>query len=740
MTYYVDPAGDDSAAGTSPATAWRTLAKVNATGFLPGDTVAFKAGGTWTGQLAPTASGAAGAPITFTSYGDAGRARIDGAGRVTSAVLLADLKHVVLDGLDVTNTGACGAYRNGVNVTARDSGELPGIVLRNLTVHDVDGPTGTHVNIGYGGILVNVRGCAVPTYFRDLLIENNHVARVPSYGIVTWSTWMQREGWNALWEELGIPAGEFRPFTPTEGLVIRGNRVEDIGNGGINPNQARNVLIEHNTVLRTSMQHRNAAVWWSGVDDIVVQHNEVAQTHYNGPMQDSSAFDADESVHGSLVQYNYSHDNGGGFFMTCSAHDAPTESVVRYNISENDRGYVFMFIVANTARADIYNNTVYATKSTVDEPLLGMVHQDGLNHTGIAFRNNVFVNPLAAPYHARDAEYSGNLYHGGPVPEDLAAVIGDPCLTAPGSGRHGYGLGAGSPALAAGRTVLGDGGRDHFGAPLPGAAPDLGAVQSAAAATWDGEILDLRAAQVVDSVELAVPYGRGAPPVDVQIWESTGWTTAVSGARLDFASDTGTVEYRTVRLPHPVTTGKVRVVAGGLTIRGVRAAGGGSPPAPVVTSSYGTSKGTLHHIADGWSGTSWASARGVTFPGDVTVCFPAARPVGSVTLSVSHGRDQGVTGLDIQTWDGSAWVTRRSGVTLTWDSDTATVESRTITLPAPVTTERVRLIVTAANLAHGRFALHGMDVGAGGRNAGPHDIGRGHDAIEGPSPVDSSVA
>jgi hypothetical protein len=38
--YYVDAAGgDDSAAGTAPAAAWRTLDEVNATTFRPGDRI-----------------------------------------------------------------------------------------------------------------------------------------------------------------------------------------------------------------------------------------------------------------------------------------------------------------------------------------------------------------------------------------------------------------------------------------------------------------------------------------------------------------------------------------------------------------------------------------------------------------------------------------------------------------------------------------------------------------------------
>ena len=69
VDYYVDSAaGDDAAAGTSPQTAWRSLAKVNAAELRPGDVVRFKRGGLWRGSLVPR-SGEPGNPVTYTSYG-----------------------------------------------------------------------------------------------------------------------------------------------------------------------------------------------------------------------------------------------------------------------------------------------------------------------------------------------------------------------------------------------------------------------------------------------------------------------------------------------------------------------------------------------------------------------------------------------------------------------------------------------------------------------------------------------
>ena len=45
QAFFVDPDGDDSAAGTSAAQAWRTVARVNQQQLKPGESVLFKRGG-----------------------------------------------------------------------------------------------------------------------------------------------------------------------------------------------------------------------------------------------------------------------------------------------------------------------------------------------------------------------------------------------------------------------------------------------------------------------------------------------------------------------------------------------------------------------------------------------------------------------------------------------------------------------------------------------------------------------
>jgi len=66
--YYVSNSGSDANGGTSTGTAWQTIAKVNASSFLPGDSILFKCGDSWNEQLNVPSNGTAGNPIILASY------------------------------------------------------------------------------------------------------------------------------------------------------------------------------------------------------------------------------------------------------------------------------------------------------------------------------------------------------------------------------------------------------------------------------------------------------------------------------------------------------------------------------------------------------------------------------------------------------------------------------------------------------------------------------------------------
>jgi hypothetical protein len=73
-TYYVSPSGSDTNSGTSPSQAWKTVHRVDATTFRPGDGILFQGGATFNDDVlmpgwgAPM-SGTSSQPIVFGSYG-----------------------------------------------------------------------------------------------------------------------------------------------------------------------------------------------------------------------------------------------------------------------------------------------------------------------------------------------------------------------------------------------------------------------------------------------------------------------------------------------------------------------------------------------------------------------------------------------------------------------------------------------------------------------------------------------
>jgi hypothetical protein len=100
--YHVSPDGNDANDGRSPAKAWKTVAKVNATTFAPGDQILFARGGEWRESLKASSSGAPGKPIVYAASGTGAKPKFwgsdivtvgaDGSARIAApvAALLAD--------------------------------------------------------------------------------------------------------------------------------------------------------------------------------------------------------------------------------------------------------------------------------------------------------------------------------------------------------------------------------------------------------------------------------------------------------------------------------------------------------------------------------------------------------------------------------------------------------------------------------------------------------------------------
>lgn len=496
-TFYVDSEnGDDSADGMTPETAWKTLTKVNETQLIGGDRILLKAGSVFEDQaLSIKSGGTAENPIIIDMYdgdvvgAEAGeRPHIKGNGKnsfeyqgnqISYGLHIKNASHVQVNNVEISNQGDTRKLSVGLCVEAAGCGVMQGVHINNVYIHDVNG-TYEEKTLPNGGLYYVVSDHSNNTRFDDIQVVNNIVKRVSRTGISVGMT-----SSTDLWDGHGgiIPQEVLDAYGHTN-VLIRNNYVEEAGGDAIVPMFSIKPVIEYNisngasqNTKHTSMY--NAGIWPWRCEDAVFQYNECYGTILNG---DGQAYDCDWS-RGTIYQYNYSHDNEGGFILICQSE--VLDSIVRYNISQNDQRC--LFLTSNTHNADVYNNTFYIGEGLDTE----VVEDVG----GVAtLKNNIFYNlgTSTTTTWGRNFSYENNLYYGyDSTPEDSRKIIADPMFTDPGTGGTGvlggsaidtlggYRLQEDSPAIDAGLEIENNGGRDYFGTPLADGKTDIGAAEYA---------------------------------------------------------------------------------------------------------------------------------------------------------------------------------------------------------------------------------------------------------------------
>ena len=494
-TFYVDSEnGDDSADGRTQETAWKTLAKLNDTELIGGDRILLKAGSVFEDQaLSIKGGGTAENPIIIDMYdgevvgAEAGeRPHIKGNGKnsfeyqgnqISYGLHIKNASHVRVNNLEISNQGDTRKLSVGVCVEAAGCGVMQGVHIDSVYIHDVNG-TYEEKTLPNGGLYYVVSDHSNNTRFDDIRVVNSIVKRVSRTGISVGMT-----SSTDLWDGHGgnIPQEVLDAYGHTN-VLIRNNYVEESGGDAIVPMFSIKPLIEYNisngasqNTKHTSMY--NAGIWPWRCEDAVFQYNECYGTILNG---DGQAYDCDWS-RGTVYQYNYSHDNEGGFILICQSE--VLDSVVRYNISQNDQRC--LFLTSNTHNADVYNDTFYIGEGLDTE----VVEDVG----GVAtLKNNIFYNlgTSTTTTWGRNFSYENNLYYGyDSTPEDGSKIIADPMFADPGTGGtgvlgdsaidtlRGYRLREGSPAIDAGLEIEDNGGRDYFGTPLTDGKTDVGAAE-----------------------------------------------------------------------------------------------------------------------------------------------------------------------------------------------------------------------------------------------------------------------
>jgi len=476
-TYYVDSdTGNDANSGTSPEQAWASLSKVNGTVLGAGDMVLFKADTRYIGQLKPQGSGTPESPIIIDMYGHGYRPRIDADGLFLNAVHIYNVECYEISNLEVTNLAPQRMLNQaGVRITADDCGEIRHIHLKNLFVHDVNGDLVKAKSEGHGITFEAVKDSGnTLSWFDDLLIEDCHVLRTDRNGICGRTEWNNRDI-------------SYHLFT---NVVVRGNLVEDVGGDGIKMWGTDHGLCEYNIVRNGRQRCADAAagIWPYTADDTVIQFNEVSGMKGT---TDGQGFDCDYNGYRNIIQYNYSHDNEGGFSLICGpeikkGNVGNWDSVIRYNVSENDHCRIFHISGESPQNTMIYNNIIYVGPDD-NIPLIMFDNWGGEYPTNTQFYNNIFYVDGSVTYEnmemANGYTFEGNVFYGNHIdpPYDPCAITSDPMLVNPGQAPAGmyslddyYKLDPNSPCIDSGVLVADNGGMDRWGNPVPTDITDRG--------------------------------------------------------------------------------------------------------------------------------------------------------------------------------------------------------------------------------------------------------------------------
>ena len=494
-TYYVN-CGASADGNGSLGTPWNSLLDANAHTFAAGDSLLFLRGATCTGALELHGSGSSSAPVTVGPYGSGNIFPIiDGAG-APYAIHLLNVQYWDLSALEITDNASVVAPRAGVRIDGEDAGQvLNHIHLIGLYIHDIKGgqdgePTDpSEQDQGRsGGIRLEVKDTGslpTPTTFNDILIDQCIIKNVSRKGFISYS--------NYATNKYDRPSS-YTDNWPTAftNVVIRRSYLSGIAEDGILPEHTLSAVVENNVLRGANLNDKgpSAGMWAFDANDTLFQFNEVSDLPFkNG---DGTGYDEDYRQDHTVFQYNYSHNNAGGFMLNCSScnqyNDSKftpgTNGVVRYNISINDSKWA---TVSNMGGQSFYGNTLYLNAGAFATSGSAITFKDINGSNNIFYQENT---PAATPS-CDPGNCSYNLLYNA-TPIGSTDISSKPLFAAAGyiptgvGNLFGYELTASSPGIGAGTIIAGSPSVDYFGNGIsPTENPNMGAYDGSGGNNWN---------------------------------------------------------------------------------------------------------------------------------------------------------------------------------------------------------------------------------------------------------------
>lgn len=440
-TYYVSAAGNDSKDGKTPATAWLTIGKVNATTLNPGDRVYFRARDTFNdAPLTPTTSGTTLAPITFGSYDPAGlngqASIVGGAGAGNPGIFLADVSGFIIEELVIpgVSNGNAGIY---CEITA-NAQQTQGVVIRNCVLSGFDwgiligddSPTQ-----GFGFSHVTISGCEIKNCAtQGISLYNDSTGVVYSHADINVLNCLVHD--------------------------IPGNGVDGSGNGiNIAATDGGSVsgCVVHDCGVTNTTFSGAAGIATFVARGIVISWCEAYNIKQSTLGSDGDGIDMDDASVNCIIEWCYTHNNDGPGLYAFNRNSS-SGCVIRFCISENDAqkffGGIAIDSISNTMTGlAVYNNTIYNNVRTclAIEGVVGLtgcviannvfiasgsavfVDTTSFNPTGVKFRGNDYYTTGTPTFKWNGTTYTSLASWQAATSQDPQAKAVDPLLVSPGS-------------------------------------------------------------------------------------------------------------------------------------------------------------------------------------------------------------------------------------------------------------------------------------------------------------------
>lgn len=504
-TYYVSSAGSDSNNGTSTATPWLTMAKVNAATFGPGDTILFQ--GTFTN-------------IQMNIYGTAAGGHFGG----TS-----------LNPITIGPYGSGATFipvANGQCFVVKDTG---GIIIGNITC------TGNGTNSGStNGYWFGLYNDTNTTTY-DFIYVHDMVGTRLAGGLDAETMSNSRTGFSNV-SFVNISLTNFAAVSGSSGMFfcdctnVGNYAFKNVFISGLNLGQFTADGVDlwnvQGGVLQKSYIHDSqaisnstSAVQTNQSNGLVISRNEVSNQGSALDGFDACGIDVDGTSMNVMVSYNWVHDNAGcGISLFQGAAGAPwSANTIAYNTTQNNatgntnvKAEITIGSAAQNGMSglSVIGNTFYTSIGAANAN--ACVQFNAANITGI-FANNICyttANPRAidaVTFNPTTLQFQGNDYFGSTkvrwnnvsyttialwraavTSEETyrgadTSLVSDPLLTGAGAGGtcftsgipagpqpcpSAYLLQAGSPMLNAGQNLpnvfgIQPGARDYFGNIVP---------------------------------------------------------------------------------------------------------------------------------------------------------------------------------------------------------------------------------------------------------------------------------